>query len=61
MEARDASPPRSLQYEEFGRLYRKAQLAFRDLGSDSGRRSAGLFSKLWPDTRGIRPISVSTC
>ena len=34
MEARDASAPRSLQYKEFDRLYRKAKLAFDDLGND---------------------------
>jgi hypothetical protein len=34
MEARDASAPRSLQYKEFDRLYRKAKLAFEDLDND---------------------------
>jgi hypothetical protein len=34
MEARDVSAPRSLQYKEFDRLYRKAKLAFEDLGND---------------------------
>jgi hypothetical protein len=34
IEARDASAPRSLQYKEFDRLYRKAKLAFEELGND---------------------------
>jgi hypothetical protein len=34
IEARDAGAPRSLQYKEFDRLYRKAKLAFEDLGND---------------------------
>jgi hypothetical protein len=33
-EARDVSAPRSLQYKEFDRLYRKAKLVCEELGDD---------------------------